>query len=216
MQSSITSRYSDVVMAVNIAENYDHHLTKIHLQKFIYLVDALSVVWKFIKQFKGHETYKHGPYDQNIQNAVDTLAFRGFIKIDDFEYQDNGNVSCRYGLTKVGKDLIDQLVKQSYFEDRFEMFQIIGEEVNSKGWRNLVDLVYAEPTYLAERQSGWGRPIILDSMLTNQSLQMISMIENVASAFDNELPPKTLVSLYFEMLANAAGKKKHIVGDEYE
>ena len=112
--------------------------------------------------------------------------------------------------------MIEQLTKQHYFQDRFEMFQIIGEEINFKGWNNLVDLVYAEPTYLTERQSGWGRPLILDSMLTNQSLQMISMVENVASAFDNELPPKALVSLYFDMLASAVSKKEHRVGDEYE
>lgn len=216
MHSSIASRYSDVLMAVSVGDTYNRNLTKIQLQKFIYLADALSAVWNFIKQFKGHETYKHGPYDPNIQNAVDTLAFRGFIKIEDFEYQDNGNVSCRYGLTDIGKELIEQLTEQSYFQERFEMFQIIGEEIDFKGWVNLVDLVYAEPTYLAERQSGWGRPLVLDSMLTNQSLQMISMIENVASAFENQLPPKTLVSLYFDMLASAVERKNNAVGDGHE
>lgn len=217
MQSSITLRYSDVIMAVAIAkDDYNCNLTRIQLQKYIYLVDTLSAIWNLVKSVKGHETYRHGPYDQYIQNAVDTLAFRGFIEINNFEILDNGKVFCRYGITNVGKGLLVRLSDQPYFQDRFEMYKIIAKEIDNRGWSNLVALVYAEPTYLSERQKGWGRPLMLDSMLTNQSLQMITMIENVASAFNNELPQKTLVSLYFDMLSSIIETKNSTEGDDHE
>lgn len=216
MQSSTTLRYGDVLMAVFVAEKYSYYLTRIQLQKFVYFADTLSTLWNILKHTKGHETYKHGPYDQDIQNAVDTLAFRGFIKITEFEILENGKVYCKYGLTNQGKELIDRLTEHPSFQNKFKMYHIIGREINSRDWSKLVEFVYVEPTYLSERQNGWGRPLILDNMITNLSMQMISMIENVASVFENRLPPKTLVSLYFDMLSGIIEKNDSIKGDEYE
>src|SRR5688572_8648288 len=76
-----TLRMRDVALCLHAAAPRHVALNRIRLQKYIYLADVLSIVYAALPPVDGHITYKNGPYDRAIQNAVDALAFRGFVHV---------------------------------------------------------------------------------------------------------------------------------------
>ena len=78
---NIMNRMGDVVLALGEAEKSHIQPTRIQLQKFVYLADVLGQLVGAMKLREGHKSYFNGPYDAAIQNAVDSLAFRGLVRI---------------------------------------------------------------------------------------------------------------------------------------
>ena len=80
-RARILIRMADVAFALAAAHDHRERLGKLRLQKFIYLADAVSLLYSFLPPQENHTTYMYGPYDAAIQRAVDSLAFRGFVAI---------------------------------------------------------------------------------------------------------------------------------------
>src|SRR4051812_8205442 len=91
-------RMSDVGMAMSAASKYGQDLNRIRLQKFIYLLDVVGYIYHLLPPRVAHKTYKHGPWDVAIQNAVDALVFRGFAEASKVQRDPNGKIHATYKL----------------------------------------------------------------------------------------------------------------------
>ena len=196
-----TERYRDVIIALKLADDYGQNLGRIQLQKFIYLADIISVLWNTLAPKNGHETYRNGPYDSDIQNAVDILSFRGFISIVDINIRDEKRVSSNYRININGKKLFDRLKNNLLFKNRIELYCFIAKKIDERGWANLMALVYAEPTYSYSKINGWGYRFNYSSLLTNDTLQILRGFEKMLNRNSGfQLSKENLTSLYFKLL----------------
>src|ERR1700733_6759299 len=106
---NILNRMGDVALALSEAEKAHVQPTRIQLQKFVYLTDVLSQLVGTMKLLEGHKIYFNGPYDAAIQNAVDSLAFRGLVRIAGVWKTPSGSTGTKYALAVQGRRLVSRL-----------------------------------------------------------------------------------------------------------
>jgi len=191
-------RFIDVLFALNVAKRYEEVLGRIQLQKYIYLADTISLIWQVLAPKHGHETYKHGPFDEAINNAVDALAFRGFVDIVAIKMEEK-RVDAQYVLNKNGSKLFEELHSNDLFRNKIELYSQIGLHVNRLGWRRLRELVYAEPTYLQSRATGYGYKFDYLSLFANDSLRILYQFENMLKN-GQKISKENMVSLFFKLI----------------
>lgn len=199
----INNRIKDVIITLKVANDFGEDLGRLRLQKFIYLGDIISVYWGLLNSSQGHKTYKNGPYDSDIQNAVDMLAFRGFVKIKESNYKEDNTVTASYGLTPVGIKLYKQLEKSALFKTRVDLYSCIGVHVNQHGWKNLKKIVYQEPTYCYNKANGWGHRLDYSSLFTNDTLRILDGFQRMfKSDVMSQLTVRNITSIYFKLLVS--------------
>jgi len=193
-------RYSDVIISLYATRKNKSNLGRLQLQKFIYLCDTISLLWNQAALNNGYITYKHGPWDQKIQNAVDVLAFRGFVEIDSTETCNAKKVSAFYKITPDGCKLVEQFSQTLPFSKRLRLCNEVSDAVTQRGWNNLLSLVYSEPTYVQEGGIGWGRKLKMNSIMTNISLRVLTFFS--ALSRNSKISEANITILYFELLDN--------------
>ena len=168
MDDGIAMRVRDVAVCLKAAKKKQFVLSKIQLQKLIYLMDVLSVCLEIVSVENGHYTYYHGPYDKNIQNAADLLVFWEFSDVRNIRTTDNG-IMCEYLLTIVGEEWIDELLHyDGNTKKRFEIADgLLNSLVNRNLLKNLVPLVYAEPLFVKNKNMGYGIDLNLNNLDQN-------------------------------------------------
>jgi hypothetical protein len=201
-QTRVLVRMRDVGLALGAADTYDRWLTRIQLQKFIYLLDAIGLIFDLLPPSRAHLTYKYGPYDAAIQNAVDSLAFRGFVTASDVRRSPEGDISARYQLSAAGHSWLRRIADTELFASRWDAALVIGRRINTLGWERLVDLVYAEPTFVSTRPRGYGQLLQVNNGLNNSAAFIIAVINRVLShGFANTSTSRDLiVNLFFRYL----------------
>jgi hypothetical protein len=198
--TSVALRMRDVCLALGVASKYAQRLTRIQLQKYIYLLDVISPVYAMLSPKDGHLTYKHGPYDATIQNAVDALAFCGLVSIAEVKYFKDKSILSEYELSNAGISWLTKLITKETFETRWETTLEIGSHVNRLGWDRLVDLVYAEPTFLTLRKRGYGVQLRPFDGLENSAAFLLSLIEHSFDGSGKKLGRSMLVDSFFRYL----------------
>ena len=198
----VLNRMYDVVVALAAAKKHKQLLNRIRLQKFIYLLDVVSFLYEYLPPKRGHLTYKNGPYDQAIQNAVDSLAFRGFVSVYNVEYAPDGKKYAEYSINNVGKSWLERLNRIEGLKVRWEAALDIGQKVNTIGWHRLVPLVYAEPTFVRKRSQGYGQQLEPNNGLENSAAFLIEMINRGLSfGFEKKQADRELIiELFFRYL----------------
>lgn len=198
-QSELFQRYADVILALSTSERYGENLGRLQLQKFIYLCDILSLAWNILSSDDGHETYKHGPYDYKIQNAVDALSFRGFVKIE-FLKLDKKNMSTtsNYSLTDPGKLLYERLLSAKLYKTKDTIYKLIAKNVNRRGWTNLKSIVYSEVSYV--NKVGFYNQIDTNSYTNNATIQLVDLFNNLSKR--KPIKPEDLVTIFFKITDN--------------
>lgn len=174
-QTTILNRMRDVAISLAAASDYEQILNRIRLQKFIYLLDIVGYMYEVLPPAANHISYNNGPYDPSIQNAVDSLAFRGLVEISDVVLLPGGNFSSQYKLTLAGEEWVATLAEHEVFALRFEAARIIGRKVEKLGWWRLKDLVYAEPTYIRKSYAGFGQKIDITDGTKNTAAYLIGI-----------------------------------------
>ncbi|MBN8582680.1 MAG: hypothetical protein J0L96_18595 [Anaerolineae bacterium] len=197
----IGRRLKDVLFALDVAGTYHQSLGRLQLQKFIYLADTLSLVWEIIAA-NGYQTYKHGPYDPNIQNAVDVLSFRGAVDIARIRYESDNVIQVNYQISKHGIGIVKSFHEELGVSAKYELYGILGHHINLRGWSQLKNLVYSEATFLTEKMDGLGKPLVLDSLLSNQSFRVLLGFNNLVVDSGGKINKKNLVSIFFRVLDN--------------
>lgn len=201
-QNRVLLRMRDVAIALACANNYDRPLGKLQLQKFVYLLDALSVLFLLLPTKNGFHTYKRGPWDVSIQNAVDTLVFRGFVEIVSARELESGEVAVQYQMTNEGNDFSLALKRTHAFDNRFRAGEAIARKVNSLGWHRLKALVYAEPTFVATRVEGFGRDLSPSEAFDSSTRALIEVIrECLEVGWSNfKVDEDIIVDVFFRFL----------------
>jgi hypothetical protein len=202
--SSATLRMGDVLLALKEAGKAQINPTRIQLQKFIYLTDVLGQIVGRPKPNNGHKTYKNGPYDPRIQNAVDALAFRGVARIAGVWRTPGGHLATQYALAKGGLVVLEKIEGNEDFFAKVWLAQLIGNELRrpGRGWARIVNLVYAEPTYVSTRPSGWGESLDFDNGLKTSSAFLIAAMRRVIESanIQSEVSGEWIVNRFFAYL----------------
>ena len=208
MDPSVRSflRMRDVVLASSAASRYQHALNRIQLQKFLYLVDAITFLFDIAPPREAHRTYKHGPFDAAIQNAVDCLTFRGLASVKGVSRQADGTTTAFYELTNAGKAWAKDLRIDVATATRWQATQLVAERAaHGLGWPRLRDLVYAEPTYVAARPNGWGQYLHPEDTRSTSTALLLRTVESLLpSRAGQPIHRDLLIDLYFDFLESAA------------
>src|SRR6266404_7409007 len=201
-QTRILIRMRDVGFALTAAAEFDQLLSRIRLQKLVYLLDVLVYLVELLPPSERHLTYKHGPFDAAIQNAVDCLAFRGLVRISELYREPNGQIHSNYCLTKAGARWVERLTGDQEFRIRARVAESIAREINSIGWDQLIPLVYAEPTFVTARTLGYGTRLNPHDPLRNSAaLVLKTMTHGLRVGFENTVAnPELLFRLFFRYL----------------
>jgi hypothetical protein len=196
----------DVGFALEAAGGYERRLNRIGLQKFIYLCDVVSTLYEILPPLQGHHTYKHGPYDPAVQNAVDSLAFRGLVRVYGVDRDQEGRISATYTLTEPGSLLARNLAAAQPFRARWRVAVDVARRVEGRGWQRLRELAYAEPTYANERVHGLGRPLRPEQRLGNTAGALLATLRRTLTLGFREASPSgdLILELFFRYLDNYA------------
>lgn len=209
---TVTLRMRDVTVALGSAASYKQTLNRIRLQKFVYLMDAVAVIFRSLPASEGHYTFKHGPFDPAVQNAVDSLAFRGLVRITKLDTTEEGRVSAEYALSEAGVDCYRAMRESEATVTRVAIADEVATRVNRLGWYRLRELVYAEPTFLKARTAGYGRRLVTYNgreVSTGRLLQVI--IRSLGSL--GVTPSRGIVlDAYFQYLDKYAKRPQQIGG----
>jgi hypothetical protein len=198
--TSIALRLRDVGIALHVAFGYGQFLNRIRLQKFIYLMDAVAVVFSEIPQREGYVTFKHGPFDRRVQNAVDALAFRGLVSINNLTRGDQGTLSVEYRLSDAGVEWAHRITSEIGFGERATVGAEVGRRIDSVGWGRLRELVYSEPTFVGLRPNGYGQSLRPSAGLENSSARLISVIIRSLAADGSQPTRNSVLDVYFRYL----------------
>lgn len=196
------NRMGDVILALGEAEAAHVQPTRIQLQKFVYLSDALGQLVGAMKLREGHKIYFNGPYDAAIQNAVDSLAFRGMVRIVGVWKTPSGHTGTKYALSAAGQSLMLRLREAPEFHRKVKVARLVGTELRKLGWSRIVELVYAEPTFVAFRPSGWGGQLAAENGLTISAAFVLAIMRRVAHIVHPEQPvsPEWFAERFFAYL----------------
>lgn len=195
----LAHRMRDVAFALARGPVDTGSLARIQLQKFIYLTDAVGYLIGHLPPEVGHITYKRGPYDAAIQRAVDCLVFRGLVEVAAAHQGDSG-FSVYYSLTESGLRWTRHLSTSPSSIDRWEAATAVQQYMNRLGWRNLVSLVYAEPTFASQRLAGYGQPLNPADPTSASTALVLSLFEATVRANGLQLKRRHLIDLFFSYI----------------
>lgn len=215
-QTSTLIRMRDVGFALQNAKAFGRSLSRIQLQKYIYLMDAISVIFDLLPPLQTHYTFRHGPFDPNIQNAVDALAFRGLASINRLVRRTDGALASEYELSDAGVRWAAKLASEKDLNGKAQISEIVGMHVDRLGWNRLVELVYAEPTFVGVRPDGYGKRLKPQRSLTASSGQLLQLIRHALTS--RKLPPDgdVVVAYYFEYLDKYSIAHRNVIKDHDE
>lgn len=200
--SETGKRYRDVILALASAHKYGEGLGRLQMQKFIYLADSLSILCDLLSPEIGFQTYKHGPYDPAIQNAIDVLMFRGVINIIRSAIKPDGTLTALYEISDSGLTIVKKMKNEPSFFRRAALYNTIGTHVAKRGWGKLKDLVYSDATYVGRKVDGWGVPLNTNSLLSNDSLRILLEFNNLVRNKDLKFSKENIISIFFRILDN--------------
>ena len=176
-KSQILTRMNDVGITLSAAAAFEQKLNRVQLQKFIYLADVVGYLFEILPPPRAHVTYKRGPFDVGIQNAVDALVFRGLVEVSSVKKESNGNIHAIYGLTSAGGKWIDSTRDTQAFSQRWDAASEVAAQLEIYGWSRLVALVYAEPTFISSKAEGFGQKLALNNGLKNSAANLFALLD---------------------------------------
>jgi len=191
MYRSNHSRFKDVLLALGAVTHLNLALQRIQLQKFIYLLDIFSSTWSEVSKPPRFQPYNHGPYDKNIQNAVDALAFRGLVEVTNINFQGTNKVQASYRLSNAGRIFLPGMILHPVLLEEYQLALEVADEVQRRGWDQIVKIVYAEPTYFSARTSEDRRVLATNEPTSNQTTYLAGLFRD-AWATTSESPPTRL------------------------
>ncbi len=192
-------------------------LSKIGIQKCIYLSEILSPLKEIILSFLNFIYLHKGPYSKDIQNILDHLVALDGIEVDSFStYGKNSYVN--YKITEAGKSLVEDLIYDPMEKVKLQWIRIVLKLIDAykdafdlseeyKGVDKIIDLVYQEPSFYEISQRKIKGEIIPMGNKNTLTMELIHFLDKVEEAlppkFDREkykLDLKTVLLAFFEYL----------------
>jgi hypothetical protein len=195
---TVSVRMRDALFGLRLAQPVRASLNKTELQKSVYLVDAVSLIYSASRSSAPHVTYNHGPYDKFLQRALDVLLFRGLLAPSGVRLSSDS--SCvYYSLTSDGEYLCDVLSNEPLFTSRWKASWKVVERLNAGRWNNVVDLVYAEPSFVGMKRRGRGLPIDSSDSFLPTASRLFFLFRQSLEGFNNP-SEELLVDMFFDYL----------------
>lgn len=197
-------------------------LSKIAIQKCIYLSEVLSPLKKIILSFLNFIYLHRGPFSKDISNISDYLVSINAIEVDSFStYKKNSYVN--YKITEAGKSLVENLIYDTMEKEKLEWIRIVMRLIDAykdayrldekyrgieyQGVDKILCLVYQEPSFYEIKQRNAKRELIPMGDKNTLTMELIHFLEKVEEAlppkFDREkykLNLETILLAFFEYL----------------
>lgn len=148
-------------------------VSKIALQKLLYLSSALAPIKEIILSIIRFQRIQRGPYSKDIQNIVDHLVAYGLVKITEFKIIRDKNASALYEITDGGQNAVQKLIAYSTEEEKYWWISCISRlsllyaELDSadndkefEGLDKIVRIVYQDYTFKETRENSYFRALI--------------------------------------------------------
>lgn len=192
-------------------------LSKIGIQKCIYLSEVLSPLKKIILSFMDFIYLHKGPYSKDIQNILDHLVSINAIDIDSFS-TDTKTPYVNYKITEAGKSLVESLIYDPMEKEKLQWIKIVMRLIDAykdafdlseeySGVDKIIDLVYQEPSFYEIKQRNGKGELIPMGDKNNLTMELIHFLEKVEESlplkFDREkykLDLETVLLAFFEYL----------------
>lgn len=148
---------NEVLFVLNAADVYlKKPLTRIEVQKIIYLSNTLSLLKDFIMDYFDFKVWYNGPYSKDIQRTLNNLVGQRYIKMTYYRVETKGNdknEKTKYVIEESGKKVVEELLCFDTKKEDYEWIVSIIRLVNHYGIENLVRIVYEEPTFKELKKS---------------------------------------------------------------
>ena len=175
----------------SLSKSQGRGLSKIGLQKILYLAKVLEPIKEIIINTLEFLTEKRGPYSKEIQNIIDHLTSLGFVTITDFKVIVGKNSHAYYEITTVGESIVEKLKELPIQEEKYWWVDVISrltviysskpELENDDKFFDLdriVRLVYQDPTYnLFKQSNNWKYLIDFDKTEENSTSWIIDFVK---------------------------------------
>lgn len=177
-------------------------LSKIGVQKCLYLSEILSPLKEIILSFLNFIYLYKGPYSKDIQNILDNMVSLNAIEVVSFTTT-NGNSYADYKITEAGKSLVENLVSYPVEKEKLVWIRTVmkivdvykdsyGLSVQYEGVDKIIDLVYQEPSFKDLEQREAKRERIPIGQRDNLTMNLIDFLKKV----EQYLPPGFEIDRY--------------------
>lgn len=147
---------NEILYVLDAVDNCSNsHVSKLALQKLLYLSGALAPFKNIILSFLHFRYEIRGPYSKDIQNAVDHLVATGLVDIVDFK-KTGRFALANYKISEAGIEAAKLLKTYSIEEEKCwwidTVTRLAAAYTKADGFKdddldNIVKLVYQEPTF---------------------------------------------------------------------
>ena len=179
-------RASEILYSLNsINELTGLSLSRVGIQKIIYLATTLAPIKSIILNFLQFQYHFRGPYSYEIQNTIDHLMALELVKIDSYKELSGNRLLVDYSITNYGEEVINRITKLSEEEEKQwwintickASLSYIDGEYSSEwtGLDRIVDLVYQDPNFLETKNKGFKYYINLSN--NNPTTDLINFIK---------------------------------------
>ena len=156
---------NEVLYVLYSIDSYaDKPLSRIGLQKIIYLSVTLSPIKEVILSFLRFQYYYRGPYSSELQNTIDHLVGVNLVKVDSVKHLSQNRLLVDYSISNSGKSAVERLIKYEKEEETFWWINTVcrialyySEVEYDSEWNGIdriVNLVYEDPSFLQAQKKG--------------------------------------------------------------
>ena len=193
------------------------YISKIGVQKCLYLSEILSPLKEIILAFLNFIYLYKGPYSMDVQNILDNLVALNAIEVVSFTTTD-GNSYADYRIAESGKYLVQHLISYPVEKEKLDWIRTVAKVVDAykdsyglseefKGVDRIIALVYQEPSFkdLWQREAKWEIiPFGVENKLTLELIDFLKTVEQkLPLKFDRsryKLDLETILISFFEYL----------------
>jgi len=160
-------------------------LSRIEVQKSVYLCNVLAPIKELILDFFEFRVWNHGPYSSEIQNTLNNLVALRYIRMNDYNVRTNNNVkyeSSYYSILDKGILVVEKLIEYPDEKEQYLWIQSIIKIIGIYGIKNIVKIVYEEPTFrfLKQNENNRGQAIPINNVCQNKIIDLFKMIKDIA------------------------------------
>jgi len=210
----------------------DQHISKIGLQKILYLAASLAPIKDVILSILLFQRWNRGPYSKDIQNIINYLVKKNLVIALEYRQIRGKNSLVNYKISPRGTEKVSNLIKSikdekihwwiktiTILADTYSKQSELLDDQEYKGLDKITRLVYRDPTFIQiDEQKGRGGWYDL-SEPSNETKKIIEYVINyvensqfLSLEVENEQDERRLAELiavaFFEYLISDYVKSK--------
>ncbi len=192
------------------------YISKIGVQKSIYLSEVLAPLKKVILSFLNFIYHKRGPYSADIQNSLDYLVSLGAIEVVKFKKRGK-SAFVDYRISESGESVVHSLLIEPEEKEKCNWVKLVLRVIDAykdafgigkkfEDMDKIVDLVYEEPSFKEVQKKGRGKFIQM-TLKDNLTMELTDFLKNIEetelSKFLKKEPKRdfeTILLMFFEHL----------------